>query len=94
MKILDWLMWIMFFISLVISVITILVLFGISYNSAFKYFSTLLPLEVSLASTFFLWGLNSLYSSYMERKKNSFKYSLLLFVLGGALLVFVVLGVY
>lgn len=53
MKVIDALMWIMFTISSVVAMITVLVLFGISYNNLLKIFSTMLPLEISLALTFF-----------------------------------------
>lgn len=69
MKVIDALMWIMFTISSVVAMITVLVLFGISYNNLLKIFSTMLPLEISLALTFFLWGLNSLYGSYLPDNK-------------------------
>lgn len=88
MKFLDYLMWLMFIISLVTSVLTMIVVFGISWISSF---STFLPLEISLAATFFLWGINSIYNSYTKDNKLTMFYS---FVLGGILLVFVVLGIY
>lgn len=94
MRIFDILMWIMFLISSIVSIITTLVLFGISYGAFLKPFSTMLPLEISLALTFFLWGLNSIYGSYLIDKDNNPKFSIMLFALGGILLIFVIFGIY
>lgn len=94
MKILDVLMWIMFFISFVISAITIVVLFGISYGDILKPFTTMLPLEISLSLTFFIWGLCSIYGCDLSDKNSSPKVSTALFALGGILLIFVVFGIY
>ncbi|MCX7885609.1 MAG: hypothetical protein N2448_11400 [Caloramator sp.] len=94
MKVLDILMWIMFFISFVISIITTIVLFGISYGDVLKPFTTMLPLEISLAFTLFLWGLSSLYGCNVSDEKSSPKISTMLFALGGILLLFLVFGIY
>lgn len=88
MRLLDSLMWLMFLLSLVVSLLTMIVVFGIRWISPF---ATFLPLEVSLAATFFVWGLNSIYNNYTRDSKLTMFYS---FVLGGILLVFVVLGIY
>ena len=91
MRILDYLMWGMFLISFIISIFTMLVVFGIVWSGWISYFATFLPLEISLAATFFLWGINSIYNTYTKNSKYTFYYSL---ILGGALLAFVILGIY
>lgn len=94
MKVFEWATWIMFGISFVISLITTLVLFGLLYASPIKAFTTLKPFEVSLAVTLFMWGINSLYSSYIKKNKSQVKFSILLFIFSGITLVFMLLGVY
>lgn len=88
MRLLDILMWIMFAISLGISILTTIVAFGIKW---IRPFATFLPLEISLAATFFIWGLNSIYSHYTRSSKFTMFYT---FILGGILLMFVVFGIY
>lgn len=91
MKILDYFMWGMFLVSFIVSIFTMLVVFGIVWAGWISSFATFLPLELSLAATLFLWGINSIYNSYTKNSKYTFYYSL---VFGGILLLFVVLGVY
>lgn len=88
LKILDGLMWFMFAVSFVFSVITILVVYGIRY---FPKFVTFYPLEIALALSFFLWGINSLFNPYISHGKYSFY---LAFIFGGVLVAFAVMGVY
>jgi hypothetical protein len=80
-------MWGMFVETLAVSIITMVVVFGLGY---IELFSTFLPFEISLAATFFLWGLNSVYNPYMKVVKNTFFYSV---ILCGVLIVFVSLGI-
>lgn len=94
MKIFEWATWIMFGISFVISVITILVLFGLLYASPIKPFTTLKPFEVSLAVTLFMWGIDSIYASYVKKSKSQVKFSILLLIFSGITLTFMLLGVY
>lgn len=88
LKILDGLMWIAFIISLLFTLVTTIVVYGISY---IPQFVTFLPLELALAATFFLWGLNSLFNPYISHGKHGFYLS---FLLGGILIAFAVMGVY
>lgn len=87
-KFIDYLMWLMFAISLVISILTMLVVFGIVYIGRF---STFLPLEICLSITFFLWGINSTYNSYTRNGKYTAYYYI---VMGGMLLAFAALKIY
>lgn len=88
-KVIDFIMWLLFGISFIISILTMLVLFGgIQYIEAF---STLLPLEISLSSTFILWGFNSMYNPYT---RNSKKTPYIWIALGVMLLVFALFGIY
>lgn len=88
-KVLDFITWLLFGISLIISILTMLVLFGgIQY---IELFSTLLPLEISLSSTFIIWGFNSIKNPYTRNSKNS---PSILIVLGIMLLVFALFGIY
>jgi hypothetical protein len=91
MKTLDYTMWFAFIVSFVISILTMLVVFGIVWYGWISPFATFLPLEISLSATFFLWGINSLYNPYTKNSKYTFYYSL---ILGGILLAFVILGIY
>ncbi|EYE87832.1 hypothetical protein Q428_11185 [Fervidicella metallireducens AeB] len=88
MKILDYLTWIMFIFSLLLTLCTIIVLFGLAYMPAL---SSLKPLQISLAVTFFMWGVNNLYNNYAEDGKKNFFYCT---IIAGIFLVFVVLGIY
>lgn len=88
-KVVDYLMWFMFGVSLVISILTMLVLFGTGIYM--ELFSTFLPLEISLSATFILWGINSLVNPYTRNSKYTFFYA---FVFGGGLIVFTLLGIY
>lgn len=88
MKLLNWITWFMFVVSLVISVLSIVVAYGIKYISQF---ATLLPLEVSLIITFFLWGFNSLFEGNRKDKVTSLIYALLI---GGVLMIFAFWGIY
>lgn len=88
-KVADYLMWLMFGISLIVSILTLLVLFGTGVY--IELFSTFLPLEISLSSTFILWGINSLINPYTRNSKYTFFYA---FILGGGLIVFALLGIY
>lgn len=87
-RILDLGMWFMFLVSLIITTFTMLVLFGKYYISQF---TTFLPLEISLAITFILWGINSNFNPYTKNSKNSFLSSL---ILGGILIGFAAMGIY
>jgi hypothetical protein len=91
MKTLDYLMWSMFIATFIISIFTMLVVFGIVWTGWMSYFATLLPLELSLAATFFVWGTNSVYNIYTKNSKYTLYYSL---VLGSTLLVFAAFGIY
>lgn len=81
-------MWFMFLASFVITIITMLVLFGKYYISRF---TTFLPIEICLSATFILWGINSYFNSYTKNSKNSILYS---FILGSILIGFAVMGIY
>lgn len=87
-RIIDWTMWFMFLISFILTILTMLVLFGKFYISQF---TTFLPLEISLSITFILWGINSVFNPYTKNSKNSFFYSL---ILGSILIGFAILGIY
>lgn len=91
MKTLDYLMWSMFIATFIISIFTMLVVFGIVWTGWMSYFATLLPLEISLAATFFIWGMNSVYNIYTKNSKYTLYYSIML---GVTLLVFASLGIY
>lgn len=78
----------MFLITFIITIITMLVLFGKFYISRF---TTFLPLEISLSITFVLWGINSRFNTYTKNSKNSFLY---LLILGSILVVFAIMGIY
>lgn len=88
MKILDGMMWISIAVSFVISILTMLVTFGIKWIPPF---ATFMPVEISLAVTFFLWGVNSIYNHYTKDSRITVLYS---FLFGGVLLIFVVFGIY
>lgn len=88
MKLLNWVTWFMFGVSLVISVASIIVAYGIRY---IPQFATLLPLEVSLIITFFLWGFSSLFEGSMKDRIRSLIVSLLI---GGVLMIFAFWGIY
>jgi hypothetical protein len=87
-KILDWIMWFMFLVSFIITILTMLVLFGKFYISQF---TTFLPLEISLSITFVLWGINSCFNPYTKNSKNSVYFSL---ILGSILIGFAAMGIY
>lgn len=92
MKIIDGLTWMMFFVSSILSIITIIVTFGmVEYTKQLRVFTNLLPLEISLSATLFLWGINCLYNTYSKNgKKAFFRY----FIMGLILLGFIFMGVY
>lgn len=87
-RILDLAMWFMFLISFIITILTILALFGKYYMGQF---TTFLPFEISLSITFILWGINSCFNTYTKNNKNIFLYSL---ILGGILIGFAAAGIY
>lgn len=88
-KIIDYFMWFMFGVSLIISMLTMLVLFGTGIY--IEVFSTFLPLEVSLSASFILWGINSLINQYTRNSKYTVFYA---FTLGAGLIVFALMGIY
>lgn len=92
MKIVNFLMWLMFFISSVVAVITMIVSFGmVDYSASLKPFTNFLPLEICLSAALFLWGINSLYNNYSDTgKKTFFRY----LIMASILLVFIFMGVY
>lgn len=87
-RILDWTMWLMFLVSFIFTILTMLVLFGKFY---IVQFTTFLPLEISLSITFVLWGVNSIFNPYTKNSKNSFYYSV---ILGSILIGFAAMGIY
>ena len=94
MKLVDISKWIMIFVSSLISVMTMIVTFRmIDYSTTVKIFANLLPLELSVSITLFLWGINSLYQNSMQSKKSkkTFVCYLLMSVL---MLVFIYFKVY
>ena len=92
MKLVDGLMWAMFLISSIFSVITTIVTFGmVEYTKQLRVFTNFLPLEISLSVTLFLWGINSLYSNHGKNSKKTF---IVYLSMGVVLLGFVFMGVY
>jgi hypothetical protein len=92
MKIIDFFMWLMFLVSSAVSVITMIVTFGmIDYSKTLKPFMNFMPIEICLSITLFLWGINSLYNNYTKASKKIFFYY---FVMGTILLGFIFMGVY
>lgn len=87
-RILDLAMWFMFLASLIITILTMLVLFGKYYIGSF---TTFLPLEISLSLTFIIWGINSQFNPYTRNTKNSFLYAL---IMGSILIGFAAMGIY
>jgi hypothetical protein len=87
-RVFDWVMWLMFLVSFISALLTMLVVFGGSY---IRQFTTFLPMEISLAATFILWGINSLINPYTRNSKNSFYYA---FLFGTILVGFAALGIY
>lgn len=88
MRLLDFIMWVSFGITGIISIFTIIVSFGIVYISKF---STFVPLEISLAVSLILWGINCRHNEEVCYTKNNFYIS---FILGALLLIFLILGIY
>ncbi|WP_027308608.1 hypothetical protein [Caloramator sp. ALD01] len=88
MKLLNYLMWVSFLFTSIISIFTIIVSFGIVYISEF---STFIPLEISLSLSLILWGINCRYNQDVCYTKNNFYIS---FLLAFILLLFSILGVY
>lgn len=92
MKIIDFFTWIMFLVTSAISIITMIVSFGmVDYSKTLKPFMNFLPLEICLAVTLFLWGINSLYNNYFKNNKKTFFCYL---TMGSVLLGFIFMGVY
>lgn len=87
-RLLDAVMWFMFLVSFIVTILTILVLYG---KYRITQLTTFLPLEISLSITFILWGINSHFNLYTKNSKNSFLVSL---ILGGILIGFTILGIY
>lgn len=87
-KFIDLLTWFSFLISLVISFFTMIVVFGI-YD--LKLFYTFYPVEISLAVSFFLWGIDNLLNKYT---KNSIWTFVTSFIFGTLLIIFMTMGVY
>lgn len=92
MKINNIIMWLMFLVTSIVSVITMVVSFGmVEYSRSLKLFMNFLPLEICLSATLFLWGLNNLYNNYSTNGKKNFFYYV---VMSSVLLVFIFQGVY
>lgn len=92
MILVDSVMWFMFLISTIITIITTIVTFGmVEYTKQLSVFMNFLPLEISLSVTLFLWGINRLYSNEGKNNKRSF---IIYLIMGGALLGFIFMGVY
>lgn len=92
LKIINFLVWFMILISSIISIITMVVSFGmIEYSNFLKPFTNLMLLEISLSITLFLWAINSLYNSYSKQSKKTFFYYL---VMSGIFTFFIFYGVY
>lgn len=92
MKTVDGLMWVMFLISSIFSVITTIVTFGmVEYTKQLSIFTNFLPLEISLSITLFLWGVSSLYSYDGKSNKKTFIVYLIMSIV---LLGFIFMGVY
>jgi hypothetical protein len=89
-RFIDWTMWLMFFVTFIISLLTMIVAFGIQYTGL-ELFATLLPLEISLGGALVLWGLNSFLNPYLRHGKSSI---FILSLLGVILLAFARYGVY
>jgi hypothetical protein len=88
-KVTDYLMWLMFGVSLIISLLTMLVLFGTGIY--IEVFSTFLPLEASLSASFILWGINSLINPYTRNSKYTCIYA---FIFSAGLIAFALMGIY
>ncbi|KMT23271.1 hypothetical protein [Clostridium cylindrosporum] len=90
-RLFDFLTWIMMIVTFVISIFTTIVVFGIAWSNWLSRFSNFMPLEISLAITFFLWGTTSIISLSDKKGKTHGIFS---FLFGGVLLVFLILEVY
>lgn len=88
MRLLDYIMWGSFLLTSIISIFTILVSFGIVYISRF---ATFMPIEVSLALSLMLWGINCIYNPEVKFTKSNFYIAL---ILGGIILMFLMYGIY
>jgi hypothetical protein len=94
LKLFDISKWIMVLISSLISVMTMIVTFRmIEYSATVKIFANLLPLELSVSITLFLWGINSLYQNSMQSKKSKKTFFCYL-LMSVVMLVFVYFKVY
>lgn len=90
-RILDCLTWIMMIVTFVVSIFTMIVIFGIAWNDLLSPFIHFLALEICLAATLFLWGITSIISVY-DRKSR--KYGFFSIIFGGILVVFIGFGLY
>jgi hypothetical protein len=82
----------MILVSSLISIITMVVTFGmIEYSNFLKPFTNFMVLEISLAITLFLWAINSLYRSYTPKSKKTFFYYIFM---SGLFMAFIFYGVY
>jgi hypothetical protein len=92
MKLLRSLTWLMVLLTSVLSVVTMIVTFGmVEYSSKLKPFSNFMLLEIFLSITLFLWALDNLYRDNTTRSKIAFGYYI---VLSGIFLVFIFNNVY
>lgn len=89
-KLIDWTMWLMFFVTFIIAILTMIVAFGLQYTGL-EIFATFLPLELSLGGTLILWGINSFINPYLRHGKSSIYF---LSFLGVIMLFFARFGIY
>lgn len=90
-KCLDFITWVMMVITFIISILTMIVVFGIAWNDFLAYFWNFKLLEICLAISLFLWGITSIIGIQDKKAKRHGFYSI---VFGGILMVFLSLGVY
>lgn len=68
MKVIDYLLWIMFTVSIAVGILTLTVSFGVAYRGL-EMFATYKLLEASLGVTLILWGINNHCNSYTRLGK-------------------------
>lgn len=90
-KSLDFLTWIMMVVTFIVSILTMIVVFGIGLNDFLVNFMTFMPLEISLAVTLFLWGITSIIGMQDKKAKKHGFYSI---VFGSILIICLSFGVY
>ncbi|MEG0370942.1 MAG: hypothetical protein RR645_01455 [Clostridium sp.] len=86
-KVLDFLTWFMLIVTFVVSILTMIVVFGIAWISNFYTFEIL---EICLAITLLLWGTTSI---KLHDKKAKF-HGICSFLFAGVFIIFLMFKVY